>query len=233
MPTKYQLYYWAGIQGRGEYVRLALEDAGVPYDDLPGVGKFIEGRGVTRPPFAPPYLKAGRQLIGQTANILLFLGERHGLAPRDAAGRLWVNQLQLTIADFIVEIHDTHHPVGSSLYYEDQKREAKRRTRQFLRTRLPKFLDYFERVLERNRSRGPWLVGATRTYADLSLAQVVAGLQYAFPNATRRALRTRPRLKKLREAVFERPRIKRYVNSPRRLAFNNDDLFRRYPELGG
>lgn len=233
MATKYQLYYWAGIQGRGEYVRLALEDAGVPYDDLPGVDRFIEGRGVNHPPFAPPYLKAGKQLIGQTANILLFLGERHGLAPRDAAGRLWVNQLQLTIADFIVEIHDTHHPVGSSLYYEDQKREAKRRTRQFLRTRLPKFLDYFERVLERNRSPGPWLVAARRTYADLSLAQVVAGLHYAFPNATRNALRTRPRLKKLREVVFERPRIKRYVNSPRRLAFNNDDVFRRYPELGG
>jgi glutathione S-transferase len=233
MPAKYQLYYWAGIQGRGEYVRLALEDAGVPYDDLPGVGKFIEGRGVKHPPFAPPYLKVGEQLIGQTANILLFLGERHGLAPRAAAGRAWVNQLQLTIADFIVEIHDTHHPVGSSLYYEEQKREAKRRTRQFLRTRLPKFFDYFERVLQRNRAAGPWLVGTRRTYADLSLAQVVAGLHYAFPNATRNALRRRPRLKKLHAAVFERPRIRRYVNSGRRLPFNNDDVFRRYPELGG
>lgn len=233
LAVRYQLYYWPEIQGRGEYVRLALEEAGVPYDDLPGVEKFIEGKGVKRPPFAAPYLKAGKQLIGQTANILLFLGERHGLAPRDAAGRLWTHQLQLTIADFITEIHDTHHPVGSSLYYEDQKREAKRRTKDFLANRLPKFFDYFERVLERNRSRGPWLVGARLTYADLSLAQVMAGLHYAFPNATRNALRRRPRLKKLHDAVFDRPRIKRYVESARRLAFNNDDIFRRYPELGG
>ncbi|HSN21383.1 MAG TPA: glutathione S-transferase C-terminal domain-containing protein, partial [Usitatibacter sp.] len=176
--------------------------------------------------------KAGRQLIGQTANILLFLGPRLGLAPRDAAGKLWVHQLQLTIADFVGEIHDTHHPLGPTLYYEDQKPEAKRRTKEFLAQRMPKYLDYFERVIERNRKRGPWMAGNAITYVDLSMAQVIAGLGYAFPNAARKALAERPRLAKLRDAVFARPRIRRYVESPRRIAFNNDDVFRRYPELG-
>jgi glutathione S-transferase len=240
----YVLYYWPGIQGRGEYVRLALEAGGASYVDtalLPekaggGVAammRYLEGKDVARPPFAPPFLRAGRQVIGQTANILLFLGPRLGLAPRDAAGKLWTHQLQLTIADFIVEIHDTHHPVGGGLYYEEQKPEAKRRTKGFLAERVPKFLGYFERVIERNAARGPWMVGSRMTYADLSMAQVIAGLRYAFPNATRDALRTRPGLRELHDAVFARPRIRRYVESPRRLAFNNDDIFRRYPELGG
>jgi len=240
----YVLYYWPGIQGRGEYVRLALEEGGASYVDtallseeegggVAAMMRFLEGEDVARPPFAPPFLKAGRQIIGQTANILLFLGPRLGLAPRDAAGKLWTHQLQLTIADFIVDIHDTHHPLGGGLYYEEQKPEAKRRTQGFLAERMPKFLGYFERVIERNRARGPWMVGSRVTYADLSMAQVIAGLRYAFPNAARDALRTRPRLVELHDAVFARPRIRRYVESPRRLPFSNDDLFRRYPELGG
>jgi glutathione S-transferase len=238
----YVLYYWPGIQGRGEYVRLALEEAGAKYVDValvaaeegggvPAIEGYLEGEDVQRPPFAPPFLKAGRQLIGQTANILLYLGGRLGLAPRDEAGRLWTHQLQLTIADFIVEIHDTHHPIGGGLYYSEQKREARRRARDFLAARLPKFFGYFERVLERNPGPGPWLVGRRLTYADLSLAQVVAGLRYAFPKASRPAVRAHPRLRALHDAVFARPRIKRYVASKRRLAFNNDDLFRRYREL--
>jgi glutathione S-transferase len=238
----YVLYYWPGIQGRGEYVRLALEEAGARYVDIalvpdekgggvPAIERYLVSDAVQRPPFAPPFLKAGRQLIGQTANILLYLGGRLGLAPRDEAGRLWTHQLQLTIADFIVESHDTHHPIGGGLYYSQQKREARRRARDFLEFRLPKFFDYFERVLERNPGRGPWLVGTKVTYADLSLAQVVAGLRYAFPSASRPALRSHPRLRELHDAVFARPRIKRYVASRRRLAFNNDDLFRRYREL--
>jgi glutathione S-transferase len=238
----YVLYYWPGIQGRGEYVRLALEEAGAKYVDMalvpelegggvPAMARYLEGADVARPPFAPPFLRAGRQLIGQTANILLFLGGRLGLAPRDLAGRLWTHQLQLTLADFITEIHDTHHPIGGGLYYEEQKREAKRRAGDFLAHRLPKFCGYFERVLERNPARGPWLVGARLTYADLSLAQVVAGLRYAFPKASRRMLAGHPRLGMLHDAVFARPRIRRYVASGRRLPFNNDDLFRRYREL--
>jgi glutathione S-transferase len=238
----YELHYWPGIQGRGEFVRLALEQAGAEYLDIallpeeqgggvPAMMKFLDGTKVVRPPFAPPFLKAGRTVIGQTANILLFLGPRLGLAPRDQSGRLWTHQLQLTLADFIVEIHDTHHPIGGGLYYEEQKPEAKRRSRDFLAQRLPKFLGYFERVIERNPDSDKWLAGSRLTYVDLSMAQVVAGLRYAFPAAARKALRACPRLRALHDEVFARPRIKRYVDSGRRLAFNNDDIFRHYPEL--
>ena len=234
---KYELYYWPGIQGRGEFVRLALEEGGADYVDhalnpnaATQIRAMLEGKDIARPPFAPPFLKAGRQVIGQTSNILLFLGPRLGLAPRDAAGRQWTHQLQLTIADFVGEAHDVHHPLGPTLYYEQQKSESKRRSSEFLASRMPKYLDYFERVLERNRGKG--LVGRALTYPDLSLAQVIAGLTFAFPRSTTQALRELPRLAALHERVFERPRIKRYVASGRRLAFNNDDLFRRYPELG-
>ena len=240
---RYTLYYWPGIQGRGEFVRLALEEAGAAYVDtalLPdkqgggaaAVAKVLQSADVRRPSFACPVLKAGRNLIGQTANILFFLGPRHGLAPADEAGRLWVNQLQLTLADFVLEIHDTHHPLGPTLYYEDQKPEAKARTAEFLEVRLPKYLDYFERVIARN-GRGTWMAGRSLTYADLSMAQVIGGLGFAFPAATRAALRKRPRLARLHEAVFARKRIREYLQSGRRPDWNNDDVFRRYPELGG
>jgi glutathione S-transferase len=239
--VKYELYYWPGIQGRGEYVRLALEYAGAKYVDVAlmpekkggGVAaleKYLSGRNVPRPPFAPPFLKAGRLLIGQTANILLFLGDRLRLAPADEAGKLWTHQLQLTIADFIVEAHDVHHPIGSGLYYEQQKREAKRRAPDFIAHRVPKFFGYFERVLTKNRG-GPGMVGKQLTYADLSLAQVLAGVQYAFPKAMAKAVAKYPRLRTLEEFVFSRPHIERYVNSGRRLSFNDDDLYRHYPEL--
>lgn len=238
----YELYYWPGIQGRGEYVRLALEQGGAKYVDIalkdeqrgggvPAIMKYLEGPRVSRPPFAPPFLKAGKQIIGQTANILLFLGGTLKLAPRDEAGRLWVHQLQLTVADFVAEGHDVHHPIGVSLYYEDQKREAKRRAEDFRAHRIPKFFGYFETVLTRNRVAGPWLVGRQVTYADLSLAQAVGGIKYAFPKAAAKALRKHPRLAKLHDAVFELPRIRAYAESDRRLDFNDDDLFRHYPEL--
>ncbi|HKE44234.1 MAG TPA: glutathione S-transferase family protein [Steroidobacteraceae bacterium] len=238
----YELYYWPGVQGRGEFIRLALEEAGVRYLDIaklpekkgggvPAILRMLEARGLERVPFAVPVLKSGRQLISQTPNILMYLGERLKLAPRDAMGRLWTQQLQLTISDFYLEIFHTHHPLGDGYAYEEQKVAAKRRTRDFLSVRLPKFFDYFERVLTRNHTRSGWLVGARLTYADLSLAQVISGLRYAFPNATRRALRSRPRLRKLHDKVFARPRIARYVGSERRLVFNNEDLFRHYPAL--
>jgi glutathione S-transferase len=239
---KYELYYWPGIQGRGEYVRLALEDAGAEYTDIallseargggvPALQRYLEGDDIERPPFAPPFLKAGRQLIGQTANILLYLGGRLGLAPRDAAGRLWTHQLQLTIMDLVAEAHDTHHPIGSAFYYEDQRAPAKRRAKDFREHRMPKFYGYFERVLERNRGGGPGMVGKRITYADLSMAQMIAGLRYAVPAASRKVLRATPRLEALHDTVFARPRLKRYLASKRRLAFNNDDIFRRYKEL--
>jgi glutathione S-transferase len=238
----YELYYWPGIQGRGEFVRLALEEAGASYRDLAlepeatgggaaAVVKVLNARSNRRAPFAPPILKAGRQFIAQTPNILLYLGSHLPLAPRDEAGKLWTHQLQLTISDLYLEIFSTHHPLGDAYAYEEQKSAAKRRTKDFLSTRLPKFLGYFERVLERNRAHGPWMVGTRLSYADLSMAQVIAGLRYAFPTATGKALRSRPRLRSLYDHVFERPRIALYAASGRRLAFNNEDLFRHYPEL--
>ena len=238
----YDLYYWPGIQGRGEFVRLALEEAGAPYRDVavlpqserggvPAILRVLAARGVSRPPFAPPVLKVGQRFIAQTPNILLFLGGRLKLAPTDEAGRLWTHQLQLTILDLYLEIFHTHHPLGDGYAYEEQKAAARRRTRDFLRVRLPKFLTYFDRVLTLNRARGPWMVGARLTTADLAMAQVLAGLHYAFPLASGRALRNRPRLRTLQAAVFERPRIARYLASGRRVPFNNEDLFRHYPEL--
>jgi glutathione S-transferase len=193
--------------------------------------RTLNDRAVERPPLAPPFLKAGRLLIGQTANILQFLGPRHGLAPRTEAGRLWTHQLQLTIADFVVEIHDTHHPVAGSLYYEDQKKEARRRAADFVQNRAPKFLGYFEKVLAQSASGKRFMLGAQLTYADLSMFQVMAGLSYAFPNAMRNAARKYPRLFALHSRIQERPRIAAYLASPRRIPFNNEGIFRYYPEL--
>jgi glutathione S-transferase len=236
---RYQLYYWPTIQGRGEFVRLALEQAGADYEDVArkgrsGMAAMLRGLGDPRNPtlpFAPPYLKAGKRLIGQTANILLFLGDHHALAPRDEAGRLWTHQLQLTIADLVGEVHDTHHPVGSSLYYEDQKREARRYAKQFREERIPKYLGYFERVLKRNSRRSRWAVGARVSYVDLSLFQVMTGLDYAFPRAMAKRRRSHPLLRALAGRVAALPRIAAYLESPRRIPFNNDGIFRHYPEL--
>ncbi len=239
----YELYYWPGIQGRGEFVRLALEEAGAEYVDvarmpeadgggMAALQRLLAAQDAGHPPFAPPVLKDGERLLGQTANILLYLGGRHGLAASDEAGMLWTHQLQLTIADFVDEIHDTHHPIGSGLYYEDQKEAARRRTRDFLDNRLPKFCGYFDRILARDGSRRGWLAGNDLSYADLSLAQVVTGLEYAFPKRVEPLLSSRfPALRALRERVWSRPRIEAYLASARRLAFNEQGMFRRYAEL--
>jgi len=233
---RYELYYWPEIQGRGEFVRLALEEAGAAYVDVARKGrgeqKMIKILGSAREkhlPYAPPFLKAGRLIIGQTANILLYLGSRHGLAPRAEAGRLWVNQLQLTIMDFVNEVHDTHHPIASALYYEDQRKEAKRYTQQFWERRPQKYLGYFERVL--TASGGPYLLGRRLSYADLSLFQVVEGLRYAFPNKMKALKRKIPRVVAVHDRVAERPRIAAYLASPRRIPFNEMGIFRYYPEL--
>jgi glutathione S-transferase len=230
---RYELYYWPGIQGRGEYVRLALEDAGAGYADVArergtaAMMKMMEA-GDT-PPFAPPFLKAGKLVIGQTANILLYLGARHGLAPKAEAGRLWVHQLQLTITDFVLEIHDTHHPLGPSLYYEDQRGPAKKRTDEFWQQRVPKYLGYFEGLLKSNG--GPYLSGRRLTYVDLSLFQIVEGLRYAFPRRMKAFERAIPGLVDLRDRVAIRPNIRAYLASDRRIAFNEDGIFRRYKAL--
>jgi glutathione S-transferase len=184
-----------------------------------------------RPPFAPPFLQAGKLVIAQAANILFYLGPRLKLAPREEAGRLWLHQLQLTVTDFVKEIHDTHHPIAGGLYYEDQKAEAKKFTHYFLKDRAPKYLGYFESVLK--KSGGPNVLGAKFSYVDLSLFQLIEGLRYAFPKAMTRIERKVPRVVALRDRVAARPRIKAYLASARRLPFNEMGIFRHYAELDG
>jgi len=242
MATKrpeYELFYWPGIQGRGEFVRLAFEDAATPYVDVarePGGIKALEkllrerGTPAAPAPFAPPFLRHRKLLIAQTSAILHYLGPRLGLVPATEAGRLAALQHQLTIADWVAEAHDTHHPLGVSFYYEDQRPEALRRSTDFRSARLPKFLGYFEGVLAAHPRRG-YLTGARVSYADLSLFQVVSGLRYAFPRAFARAARKAPRVVELAERVAQRPNIAAYLKSPRRLEFNEQGIFRNYPEL--
>jgi glutathione S-transferase len=232
---RYELYYWPSIQGRGEYVRLALEEAGADYVDvarsergMAAMMRMMETKGGT-PPFAPPFLKAGKLVIGQTANILFYLGSRHGLASKAEAGKLWLHQLQLTITDFVLEIHDTHHPLGPTLYYEDQRSEAKKRTSEFWNERVPKYLGYFERLIEENG--GAYVTGRRVTYVDLSLFQIVQGLRYAFPKRMKAFERRIPGLIGLHDRVASRPNIKAYLSSDRRIAFNEDGIFRHYKEL--
>ena len=237
----YELYYWPTIQGRGEFVRLALEEAAAAYRDVAresgrGAGvaslvHFLQGRATERPPFAPPFLRAGRLIVGQTANILQFLGPRHALAPKSQSARLWIHELQLTLADLVAEVHDTHHPVAVSLYYEDQKKEARRKAADFLKNRMTKYLGYFEKILASKQRGNRYLLGAKLTYADLSLFQIVAGLRYAFPNTMASAARKHRHLFALHARIQERPRIAAYLESTRRIAFNEDGIFRHYPEL--
>jgi glutathione S-transferase len=238
---RYELYYWPSIQGRGEFVRLALEEADAEYVDiarLPQRGAatlmpILEGKSLARAPFAPPFLKSGKLVIAQTANILLWLAPRHRLVPKGEAARIWAHQLQLTIADWLVEAHDTHHPLGTALYYEDQKPESMRRAANFTGSRLPKFLGYFERLLAQRKSgeKGGWLLGKSFSYTDLSLFQMIAGLRYAFPRTMKRLEPGHPRSVELHDRVASRPRIAAYLASERRIAFNQHGIFRRYPEL--
>lgn len=245
---KYKLYYWPSIQGRGEFVRLALEEGGASYVDVARLSSK-EGGGVPallamlakRPssggsvrPFAPPILELGRLVVAQTANILQVLAPRVGLVPADEASRIGAHQLQLTISDLVAEVHDTHHPISTSLYYEDQKKEARARAKDFRTQRIPKYLGYFESVLAANKkSRGRHAVGRSLSYVDLSLFQVMVGLAYAFPRAMKRAEKKVPHLVALRDRVAARPRVAAYLASPRRVPFNEEGIFRRYPELDG
>ncbi|MFJ3465420.1 glutathione S-transferase [Achromobacter spanius] len=231
----YDLWYWDGIPGRGEFVRLALEAGGIPYRErarVPGADESVLIKDMQsarkHPPFAPPYLVAGEMTLGQTANILLFLGEKHGLAPESLEGRLWVNQLQLTIADMVAEAHDTHHPISASDYYEDQKEEAARRAKVFREERIPKFLGYFERLLDGPRA---WLAGGAKwTYVDLSLYHLVDGLLFAFPKRMSTVAAHYPNVFALHERVTALPELQAYFSSGRRLPFG-EGIFRQYREL--
>lgn len=236
---KYELYYWPHIPGRGEFVRLALEQGGAEYVDVgrlpeaegggrPGVAKMLERAADGHTPFAPPILKAGDLVISQTANILQFLGPRLDLAPKTEAGRLWTHQLQLVLSDLIVEAHDTHHPIAKNLYYEDQRAESLKRAENFRKLRAPKFLGYFERLLA---DRDSWLADKAVTYVDLSMFQVLGGLHYAFPKLMARLAPEHPKLEALGKRVEKLPRIAAYLISPRRMPFNQHGLFRHYPEL--
>jgi glutathione S-transferase len=237
----YQLYYWNGIQGRGEFVRLALEEAGAEYVDVTrqeGIGmgtsamfQFMESGSEAPIPFAPPFLKDGNLLISHVANILFYLGPRLGLAPTDEGLRYAANGLQLTITDFVCEVHDTHHPISTARYYEDQKAEAKARSAAFIGDRIPKYLGYFERTLQQNPNGPEHIVGAELSYVDLSLFQVIEGLNYAFPTAMNGYADRYSGLAALHQRVRMRPKIAAYLSSPRRLAFNEDGIFRHYPEL--
>jgi glutathione S-transferase len=170
--------------------------------------------------FAPPLLCHGKVVVAQTALILHYLGPRLGLAPKAEAARLRLHQLQLTITDFLVEVHDTHHPIANSLHYEEQKAESLRRAKLFRELRIPKFLGYFE-----TQATLPF------SYVSLSLFQVMEGLQYAFPSAMKRM--NYRNLARLHETVRERKNLKSYLMSKRRIPFNQAGLFRRYPELDG
>jgi glutathione S-transferase len=240
---RYELFYWPSIQGRGEFIRLALEQAGADYTDVArqrgrGMGidamlRLMNGPTLDRPPFAPPFLRAGKQVIAQTANILHYLGPRLGLVPKAEASRLWAHQLQLTVEDLIIDIHDTHHPIAMSLYYQDQKPESKRRAKYFTEERAPELLGYFEKVLQRNPGNRSYLVGRNLSYVDLSMFQLIAGLRYAFPKMMARIEPQIPGLVSLHEVVAQRPNISAYLASERRLPFNQDGIFRHYPELDG
>ncbi|MBA8903465.1 glutathione S-transferase [Phyllobacterium sp. P30BS-XVII] len=235
----YELYYWDGIQGRGEYVRLALEEAGADYIDITresGSGRgtaammtMLKSFGGLHTPFAPPFLKDGDLVISHVANILFYLGPKLGLVPEDDGLRYVANGLQLTITDFVCEVHDTHHPIATELYYEDQKEAAKARATSFIDHRIPKYLGYFERVLSSGDQKHS--VGDKLSYVDLSLFQVIEGLRYAFPRATQTLGRDYPLLVALHDRVQQRPNIARYLASPRRIPFNEDGIFRHYPEL--
>jgi glutathione S-transferase len=235
----YELYYWDGIQGRGEFVRLALEEAGASYIDVTrepgrGTGEMMEimksGSG-SDIPFAPPFLKDGDLIISHVANILFYLGAKLDLAPKHDTARYVLNGLQLTITDFVAEVHDTHHPIATSLYYEDQKEEAKARSGEFIKERIPKFFGYFERVIANNPKGPAHISGDKLTYVDLSLFQVLKGLRYAFPKAMKGSAETYPLLQALHDRVEQRPNIAAYLKSDRRLAFNENGIFRHYPEL--
>lgn len=231
---RYELYYWTGIPGRGEFIRLALEEGGAHYDDVAcdrgddAITPFLNGSRDGALPFAPPFLKAGKTVIAQVANILQYLGPRLDLVPDSESSRVYAHQLELTISDLVAEVHDSHHPIAGSLYYKDQRKEARRRAVDLRETRLPKYLGYFEQVLERG---GGHYALRRFSYVDLSLFQLITGLQYAFPRAMQRLGKDLPQLEALTARVIKRPRIAAYLDSPRRLPFNENGIFRHYMEL--
>lgn len=237
-----ELFYWPQIQGRGEFVRLVLEDTGVHYvdvcrtsDGLERLNQIMHGEGAPLMPFAPPFLRADDLWLSHTAAITSFLGEKLGLAPLFEQERLVARSIALTIADLVTEVHDTHHPISVEHEYERQQEPAKLRAAAFRDYRMPQFLRYLERTIVRNDRTGGAgvLVGTDVSYVDLSAFQVIEGLKLAFPRAFGKISRELPRLTALHDRVGMRPRLASYLASERRLPFNDQDVFRHYPELDG
>jgi glutathione S-transferase len=230
----YDLWYWPSIQGRGEFVRLAMEAAGIDYRDRAredGAEALMKDMAARAPfePFAPPYLDTGKMVIAQVAHILTWLADTHKLAPSDEKLLFWTIQLQLTVTDLVAEVHNVHHPVALDEYYDKQKSEAKRYAEGFREQRIPKFLGYFERAT--SAVPGDWIAGDDWSPIDTSLFQVVEGLRYAFPKRMKTVEADHPGLVALHDRVAALPRIAAYLESDRRIAFNTDGIFRHYPEL--
>jgi glutathione S-transferase len=230
----YRLWYWPSIQGRGEFVRLPLEAAGIAYEDCArerGTEALVADMEARAPyaPFAPPYLDTGTMAIAQVAHILTWLADAHGLAPKDEATLFWTIQLQLTVSDFVAEVHNVHHPIASSQYYEEQKDAAKACAAPFREERMPKFLGYFERAAKPNE--GDWIVGGQWSPIDTSLFQPIEGLRYMFPKRMAALEPGLPGLAALHDRVARLPGVAAYLASDRRIPFNEDGIFRHYPEL--
>lgn len=234
MSDTYALYYWPVLPGRGEIIRMLLEDAGAAYRDVgreEGFGVIVSARkgelGGARP-FAPPILQHGELVLSQSSVIARYIAERHGLAPSDHRGRFLAEQHFLGWSDVMVEVHDTHHPIALGLHYEDQRDAAKERTRHFLADRLGTWLQHFEHIVTQG---GGVHVGETITYPDFMARFVLRGIEYAFPRAFSEHRERIPSLLALRDRVEARPQLAAYLASDRAMAFNEHGIFRHYPEL--
>ncbi|KAK3723430.1 hypothetical protein LTR37_001682 [Vermiconidia calcicola] len=250
----YELLYHPGVPGRGEPIRLLLEAAGVPYNDIANqekngydtvqkicMNKALESDNGNPPVFSPPALRvpgAGKDgkalVISQTPNILSYLGDRTGMAG-DEQEKYWVAQLALTALDLANEVHDSHHPIAVAKYYEEQKEESKGKSKDIRENRFPKFFSYFQRTLQGNKERGgvegKYMVGKQLTYADTTIWQVLDGCMFAFPKEMEARKEEFPDLLQgFYESVKSEKGLKEYLASDRRLEYSMG-IFRQYPEL--
>lgn len=121
-------------------------------------------------------------------------------------------------------------------YYEDQKTEALRFSKEFRKDRIPKFFGYFNKALKYNKAKGAsgkYLVGDKLTYADTTLFHVIDGVSYAFPTRVEELKAEGAGFEELwafYEGIKAEENIKSYLESDRRLAYKNG-IFRYYAEL--